>query len=78
MRPVPVRQPHLGAAPVVFAANQPEYDPLPAAMDMTGLVMTEWELSAEDLMTILNGGRVRLWIWTQLSPLQPVQLEVVE
>lgn len=77
MKPI-APTPHAGAAPLVFAVNQPEYDPVPAAMDMTGLVLTEWELSAEDLAKVLNGGRVRLWIWTFRHPLQPVRLEVVE
>lgn len=66
---------------VVFAKDQPEYDPLPAVYtpnDPQGCVRTEWELSAEELATVMNGGRVRLWIWTFRQPLQPVMLEVVE
>lgn len=78
MRPVPLEHVHPDAVRVVFAANQPQYDPLPAAIDAKGLVMTEWEFSAEDLAVILNGGRLRLWLWTFRQPLQPVQLEVVE
>jgi hypothetical protein len=73
---------------IVFGEAQPEYIPLPAAVSPDGAVMTEWELSAEDLSTLLEGGRIRLWIWLHpgrcskckaiLGPkLQPVMLEVV-
>lgn len=78
MKPIQPPQPHAGATAIVFAKDQPEYEPLPAAVDMTGLVMTEWELSAEDLATLINGGRIRLWIWTFTHPLQPIQMETVE
>jgi hypothetical protein len=79
VKPIPPPHVHPGAAPIVFAKDQPEYEPLPAAVDMTtGLVLTEWELSAEDLAALVNGGRVRLWIWTFRHPLQPVRMEVVE
>jgi len=78
VKPVTPPHPHPGAVHVVFAANQPEYDQLPAVIDAKGLAMTEFELSAEDLATIVNGGRIRLWIWTFRQPLQPVALEVVE
>lgn len=67
-----------GAQMIVFAQDQPQYDPLPAAVNSDGLVMTEWELSAEELARILAGGRVRLWVWTFRRALQPVMLEVVE
>lgn len=78
MKPILPANVHPDAVPIVFAADQPQYDPLPAAIDNKGLVMTEWELSAEDLAKIVNGGRVRLWIWTFRQPLQPIQMEVVE
>lgn len=78
MKPVEPKVPHDGAALVVFAKDQPQYDPLPAYVDGAGLVMTEWEFSAEDLATIVNGGRVRLWISTFRRSLQPIAIEVVE
>lgn len=50
-----------GEALVSFGANQPDlYLALPAAVDAQGTVTTEWELSAEDLARVLNGGRVRI------------------
>lgn len=78
-----------GTTLIVFAKDQPEYTPLPAAVSPNGAVMTEWEPSAEDLATLMNGGRVRLWImlYGQQCPhchvifgpkLQPVAVEAVE
>jgi hypothetical protein len=78
MKPVEPKFPHEGARLVVLAKDQPQYEPLPCAIDANGLVMTEWELTAEELATIINGGRIRLWTHTFRNPFQPVQLEVVE
>jgi hypothetical protein len=78
MTPVAPKAMHEGARLVVFAKDQPEYSPLPAAVSPDGVVMTEWELSAEDLAALLNGGRLRLWVWTFRHALQPVMLETVE
>jgi hypothetical protein len=77
MKPVQPSVVHEGALLAVIGARQPEFDPLPAAIDAAGLVLTEWEFSAEDLAVILNGGRLRLWLHTFNRPLQPVSLEVV-
>lgn len=76
-----------GTQRIVFGEKQPEYISLPAAVSEEGVVMTEWELSAEDLAALVNGGRVRLWIWIHQQncrlcsaptprQLQPVALEV--
>lgn len=77
MTPVEPQASHNGARRVVFAKDQPEYIPLPAAVSPDGVVLTEWELSASDLATLLNGGRVRLWVYTFNKPLQPVFIEAV-
>lgn len=78
MTPVAPKVMQEGARLVVFAEDQPEYAPLPAAVSPDGVVMTEWELSAEDLATLLNGGRIRMWMSTFGRALQPVMLETVE
>lgn len=78
MKPIVPTCPHEGAEIVVIAKDQPQYDPLPAARSAHGLVMTEWELSAEELAAVVNGGRIRLWTWTFGQPFQPIALEVVE
>lgn len=63
---------------VIFAKDQPEYFPLPAVVSPDGtMVTTEWELSAEELQRVLEGGRIRLRLWTFGHPLQPVLIEVV-
>ncbi len=78
MIPVMPAAPHEGGILIIFAKDQPQYMPLPASVDRQGLVMTEWEVTAEELARVLAGGRVRLWIYSFGHPLQPVQLEVVE
>jgi len=66
---------------VTFAKDQPPYTPLPASVDPEGNVMTEWEPSAEDLATLLNGGRVRIWLMgtgVQLGrPMTPIAVETI-
>lgn len=78
MKPIIPAAPHQHAQLVNFALNQASYAVLPASVDPGGVVMTEWQLSAEDLARVLEDGRVRLWIYTFGQPLQPVLLEVVE
>ncbi len=80
MTPIPP-VPQVGAVTVVFAKDQKEYDPLPAICfpnDPFGVVITEWEFSAEDLARVLAGGRLRLSMWTFRKALQPVRVEIVE
>jgi hypothetical protein len=73
---------HADAHRVVFAKDQPPYIPLPASVDAHGTVMTEWELTAEELDRVLSGGRIRLWLlYTSVKdgkPFTPVSLEVLE
>jgi hypothetical protein len=80
MKPVDIA--HLAADPepraVVFAKNQPQYDPLPALVYADGKLMTEWKLTEEERERIAHGENIRLWIWTFNRPLQPVALEVTD
>jgi hypothetical protein len=71
---------HEGARLVVFAKDQPQYHPLPASVSDDGVVMTEWEPTAEELAGLLAGGRIRIRIWTHTfgQPLQPISVEVSE
>jgi len=78
VKPVMPTAPHPGAGPIIFAKDQPQYEKLPAMIDSSGLVMTEWEFTAEELAQVLAGGRLRLWVWTFRLPLQPLALEIVE
>jgi hypothetical protein len=74
---------HENAHLVTFGRSQPElYFALPASVDDDGCVMTEWELSAEDLARVLDGGRVRLWLMhtgvNKGAKLTPIRLETIE
>lgn len=81
MKPVePAARPN--AVIVVYAKNQPPYLPLPVSVGHENIV-TEWELSAEELAALLDGGRVRLSIYgLQLDipgkRMLPLKLEVIE
>ncbi len=61
---------------IVIAKDQPEYDPLPALVFQDGKVLTEWELTEDERKRLIDGERVRLWVWTFGRPLQPVMLEI--
>lgn len=64
---------------VVFGANQPEYIPLPAQVNAkvdTGIVLTCWKLSPEELKKVQETGVIWLEMLTFNQPLQPVRLDV--
>lgn len=56
----------------ILGAEQPEYQPLPAFVDKTGVVATCWELSDEDLKLITEKREIWLLVYTFGKPLQPV------
>lgn len=62
---------------VVFGANQPEYQPLPALKMPDGQVITCWELSDEEIETIKKNKCMYFNQLTFNSPLQPI-LPMVE
>lgn len=63
-------------ANVVYAANQPEYEPLPAEYcgGKYGQINTLWELSPEELKQVQETGKIWLSVLTFGQPLQPVLL----
>lgn len=63
--------------PIVFGENQPQYNPLPARRNESGKTVVEIEFTADELAAIVDSGRLRLWIHTFNSPLQPLLLETV-
>ena len=73
---------HKGASLWHFGVTQPDYLTLPASVDTTGAVMTEWELTDEEQERLFMGGRIRLWLLgTEVQhgrPLTPIKLEAIE
>lgn len=67
MEPIPFRGHN-----ATFAKNQPEYQTLPAYRCPDGVVITCWSLSGEELMKILQTGRIWLSQSTFGTPLQHV------
>lgn len=63
---------------VTFAADQPEYQPLPAYKDNEGNVITEWQLTEEEKVKILGGANLRINIMTFNHPIQPISPEVID
>jgi len=66
-----------GQTRVVFAENQEEYLPMPAAVDASSVVTTEGEPSAAELYALCVGGRVRIRMLTFGQPLQPVLVDTI-
>lgn len=58
----------------VYAANQPEYLPLPAHVAMNGYTTICFELTDEDLERIKETKRVYLSVRTFKLPLQPLKM----
>ena len=66
-------------ANIVFGANQPEYQPLPAERvgnAAIGQVNTCWELSKDELKQIQETGKIWVSLLTFGQPLQPVLISV--
>lgn len=76
MLPVDIPLVPIGCEKIVYAKDQPEYIPLPVIRRPDGVVYSEWEPTLEEVQRLCCGERVRLWVWTFNTPLQPVSLEV--
>mgnify|MGYP003496589326 CR=1 FL=1 len=61
---------------IVFGANQPEYQPLPALAlrDQEGTIITCWELTEEELQEVIATKKIYLQQLTFNRPLQPVYI----
>lgn len=62
---------------VVFGANQPEYQPLPALKMPDGEVITCWELTDDEIQTITINKKIYFSQLTGNDRLQPI-LPMVE
>ena len=58
--------------------TQEDFENIPASVGLDGLVMSEWQLSTEELNTLVVGGRVRIWQQTDGRTLQPVRMDVTD
>lgn len=65
-----------GASEVVFAKDQPEYEPLPANFDGTS-VETKWKLSWRERWAVLRHGSLYLTLLTFGNALQPIRLSIL-
>lgn len=66
---------------VTFAKDQPEYQPLPAAIVMREegkAVVTRWQFTDEERAAIASGADLYLELLTFGGPLQPVRMYVSE
>ena len=61
---------------VIFAKDQPEYNPLVANFDGR-TVETKWQLSWKERIKILLTGNIYLSLLTFGQPLQPIRMSVL-
>lgn len=62
------------AEEIIYGANQPEVQPLPAIRTKEGIILTRWLLTENEKKIILEQGYVFLSVSTCNQPLQPVML----
>ncbi len=67
MIPIKFRQ-----ANVVFAKDQPQYQPLPAFKSDDGQTISCWQLNLKERFKILLTGKLWLTVLTFNQPLQPL------
>lgn len=60
----------------VYAANQPEYEPLPSIRTPDGKVISQWKPTPEELTRLQAGEPLTLIVWTFNQRLQPIFLGI--
>lgn len=65
-----------GATQVVFAADQPQYEPLPAVRIPDGRIVTQWRPSKSELALLYKGEPITIVVHTFNTPLQPMSVLV--
>ena len=78
MTPVLPSQPLTREHEMMFAKDQPEYQPLPAIRTTDGQVITHWRLSFRERLRVLFTGSLFLRQLTFNEPLQPQSPSVIE
>lgn len=77
MTPIsPVLAPEFSDLEVVYAKDQPEYNPLPTLRNASGVVMSRWKLTDEEREAISAGADILLSVWTFNQKLQPLRMEI--
>lgn len=61
---------------VVYAKDQPEYQPLPCIKTPDGAVLTRWSLNEQERRQVAEQGYVYLTVMTFNQPLQPLLMTV--
>jgi hypothetical protein len=74
MKPVSPVIPGSDIDEVVYAAEQAEYQPLPAFKCLDGRILTRWEMSEAEKKLVCEQGYIYLAVSTFNEPLQPVYL----
>lgn len=64
--------PTAGWQPVVFAKDQPEYQPLPVLRNADGDLISAWQLSWRERIRLFLTGRLYIGLLTFNRPLQPI------
>lgn len=72
MRPMSPVVPTADSAEVVYAQNQPPYQPLPCLRTVDGMILTRWSLSEDEKQQVCEQGYIYLSVQTFNSPLQPL------
>lgn len=79
MTPVsPALPSHPELPEIVFAKDQPQYQPLPAYRDPNGVVVSRWRLTWRERLRIFLRGNLWLQLHTFNQPLTPSMLTVSE
>lgn len=65
-----------GSQLTIYAAEQPEYEPLPCIKTPDGKVVSQWKPTEEELKRLFDGEPLTLIILTFNQKLQPVSLGV--
>lgn len=63
---------------IVFAADQPEYQPLPVWRKPGGAVISRWRLSWKERVAALFGRDLYIEVLTFNQPLQPIYMAFSE
>lgn len=78
MKPVSPVLPGYELPEIVYAKDQPEYNPLPAVVieGQGRPILTRWEFTEEERQRVANGESLYLWVYTFGQPLQPISPEI--